>query len=64
MMKEVKNNLKKMNENLKPMEQEEPNLSNVNLNQEPNIKNLDIDRDSIIRNNANTIVNADKNELK
>jgi|TARA_R110001592_G_scaffold6586_1_gene35486 hypothetical protein len=53
-----------MNENLKPMEQEEPNLSNVNLNQEPNIKNLDIDRDSIIRNNANTIVNADKNELK
>tara|TARA_R110000737_G_scaffold313283_1_gene322795 strand:+ start:1955 stop:2116 length:162 start_codon:yes stop_codon:yes gene_type:complete len=53
-----------MKKNLKPMEQEEPNLSNVNLNQEPNIENLDIDKDSIIRKNASTIVNADKDELK
>ena len=54
-----------MNENLKPMDQKEPNLSNVKLNQEPKINNLDLDKDSIIRNNASTIVNADKtNESK
>tara|TARA_R100000995_G_C3478424_1_gene122388 strand:- start:795 stop:956 length:162 start_codon:yes stop_codon:yes gene_type:complete len=53
-----------MNENLKPMDQEEPNLSNVKLDQEPNINNVDLDQ-NIIRNNAATIVNADKaNETK
>ena len=52
-------------ENLKPMEQEEPNLSNVKLDQEPNINNVDLDQDGIIRNNASTIMNADKtNETK
>ncbi len=52
-------------ENLKPMEQEEPNLSNVKLDQEPNINNADLDQDGIIRNNASTIMNADKtNEAK
>jgi hypothetical protein len=53
-------NLKKMNENLKPMEQKEPNLSNVKLDQELKINNMDLDKDSTIRNNASTIVNADK----
>lgn len=54
-----------MNENLKPMEQKEPNLSNVKMNQEPKLNKLDIDQDRIIRNNATTIVNADKtNESK
>ena len=48
-------------ENLKPMEQEEPNLSNVKLDQEPNIENVKLDEDSIIRKHAETIVNADKN---
>jgi hypothetical protein len=53
-----------MNENLKSMEQEEPNLSNVKLDQEPDINNVDLDQ-NIIRNNASTIVNADKaNEAK
>jgi hypothetical protein len=47
-------------ENLKPMDQEEPNLSNVKLDQEPNINNVDLDQDAIIRNNASTIMNADK----
>ena len=52
-------------ENLKPMEQEEPNLSNVKLDKEPNINNVDLDQDGIIRNNASTIMNADKaNETK
>ena len=52
-------------ENLKPMEQEEPNLSNVKLDQEPNINNVDLDQDGIIRNNASTVMNADKtNETK
>ena len=52
-------------EKLKPMEQEEPNLSNVKLEQEPNINNVDLDQDGIIRNNASTIMNADKtNETK
>jgi hypothetical protein len=50
-----------MNENLKPMEQEEPNLSNVKLDQEPNIENVNLDPDSIIRKHAETIVNADNN---
>lgn len=50
-----------MNENLKPMETEEPNLSNVKLDQEPNIENVKLDEDSIIRKHAETIVNADKN---
>ena len=49
-----------MNENLKPMEQKEPNLSNVKLDQELKINKLDLDKDSTIRNNASTIVNADK----
>ena len=50
-----------MNNNLKPMEMEEPNLSNVKLDQEPNIENVNLDEDSIIRKHAETIVNADKN---
>ena len=50
-----------MNNNLKPMEREEPNLSNVKLDQEPNIENVKLDKDSIIRKHAETIVNADKN---
>lgn len=50
-----------MNNNLKPMEREEPNLSNVKLDQEPNIENVNLDEDSIIRKHAETIVNADKN---
>jgi len=50
-----------MNNNLKPMEREEPNLSNVKLDQEPNIENVKLDEDSIIRKHAETIVNADKN---
>ncbi len=49
-----------MNENLKPMAQEEPNLSNVKMNQEPNLNNVSLDQDNIIRNNASTVVNADK----
>lgn len=49
-----------MNENLKPMAQEEPNLSNLKMDQEPNLNNVDLDQDSIIRNNASTIINADK----
>ncbi len=49
-----------MNDNLKPMEMEEPNLSNVKLDQEPNIENVKLDEDSIIRKHAETIVNADK----
>ena len=49
-----------MNENLKPMAQEEPNLSNVKMDQEPNLNNVDLDQDSVIRNNASTIINADK----
>jgi hypothetical protein len=51
-----------MNENLKPMETEEPNLSNVNTSQEPNLNNVDLDQDGIIRNNASTIMNADKSD--
>jgi len=50
-----------MNDNLKPTEREEPNLSNVKLDQEPNINNVELDKDSIIRKHAETIVNADKN---
>ena len=50
-----------MNDNLKPMEREEPNLSNVKLDQEPNIENVNLDEDSIIRKHTKTIVNADKN---
>ena len=49
-----------MNENLKPMDQEEPNLSNLKMDQEPNLNNVNLDQDNIIRNNASTIVNADK----
>tara|TARA_R110001583_G_scaffold192066_1_gene358203 strand:- start:3837 stop:4001 length:165 start_codon:yes stop_codon:yes gene_type:complete len=48
-----------MNENLKPMEQEEPNLSNVKLDQEIVLTNIETNEDDIIRNNASTIVNAD-----
>ena len=54
-----------MNENLKPMAQGEPNLSNVKMDQEPNLNNVNLDQSNIIRNNASTIVNADKkNESK
>lgn len=51
-----------MNENLKPMIEKEPNLSNVNLSQEPNIdlNKIDMDGEAILRRNAETIRNADK----
>ncbi len=49
-----------MNENLKNVELEEPNLSNVNMSEEPNLNNVDLNPDSLINNNASTIKDVNK----